>query len=430
MHFRTILFLLLSLAPPALPAAAAEAPLVLKRAEAMAMEHNPALAGAGSRAEALAAVPAQVGALPDPQLSLAALNLPTDSFATGQEAMTQMQLGISQAIPFPGKLGLRQSAAEKMAEAASHNRDEAQLMLLRNVRIGWWNLAWLDKALAIIDHNVDLLRDLVRIAEARYKTGQGLQQDVLLAQLELSKMQERQLDLQATRQRQAARFNALLGRPSQTPVALPAIDDRLRSELPNTDELKRKARQRRPMLLALQRKADAAGDRVALAERDYYPDFKLGAAYGYRHGLNANGSRRPDLASVQLSLNLPIFTADKQERQLDQRRAEEAGAEFDWQDAADRVDAEIEAAVADLYAARQRAALFRQGILPQARQTTASMMAGYQVDRVDFLNLMRARLNEFNTDIQYWRQIASAHQAAARLAAAAGLETLNEEPRP
>ena len=96
-------------------------------------------------------------------------------------------------------------------------------------------------------------------------------------------------------------------------------------------------------------------------------------------------------------------------------------------DAANQVDAEIDAAATDLRIAKNRVRLFEQGILPQARQTTASMQTGYQVNKVDFLNLVRAQLNEFNTDIQYWQQVSALHQAEARLAAAAGLEHLSRE---
>ena len=112
---------------------------------------------------------------------------------------------------------------------------------------------------------------------------------------------------------------------------------------------------------------------------------------------------------------------------MDQRMAEKASAEFSWRDATNQVDAEIDAAASDLRIARERVQLFEQGILPQARQTTASMQTGYQVNKVDFLNLVRAQLNEFNTDIQYWQQVSALHQAEARLAAAAGLEDLNKE---
>ncbi len=398
--------------------------LTLQRAEQLALKSNPRLGAVGKRAEALAQLPSQVGALPDPKLSLKMLNLPVDSFSTTQENMTQMQFGIAQALPFPGKLELKAQAAQRMAEAALENRREFRLTLLRNTRVRWWNLAYLDQALSIVRHNQQLLRNLVRIAETRYKTGKGLQQDVLLAQLELSRLLEQELKLQESWRREQAALNALLGRAAATPIRLPDRIPRGVSEAPiHVGKLKKWARTHRPMLLAMERRVEAADALLALAGKAYYPDFNLGASYGVRSGVNpVSKQSRADFASVMLTMSLPIYTDRKQDKAVVQRTAEKERARFSWQDAVYRVDAEIDTAASDLHIARDRVTLFDQGILPQARQTTASMLAGYQVNKVDFLNLVRAQLSEFNLDIQYWQQVAAYYQAAARLAAAAGKE--------
>ncbi len=422
---------------PFLAVTAEESPLTLQQAEQLAVQHNPALAAAGKQAEAMAAIPSQVGSLPDPKVSFKAINLPVDTFSTTQENMTQMQLGFSQAFPFPGKLGLKSEAAEHMAAAALQNRQEFRLALLRNTRIHWWNLAYLDKALDIIRRNQNLLRNLVKIAETKYKTGKGLQQDVLLAQLELSKLLERELKLQAARSRESATLNALLGRTAGSVIVLPeqnAHDLKKLARQGNhhlevTHEvvasLKQWAREHRPMLLAMDARVQAAGSMVALAEKDYYPDFNIGAGYGFRQGINPASRRtRPDFASIMLTMSVPLYSGTKQDKAVDQRMAEKATAQFSREDAANRVDADIDAAASDLRIAHNQVVLFEKGILPQARQTTASMLAGYQVNKVDFLNLVRAQLSEFNTDIQYWRQVSALHQAEARLTAAAGKEAL------
>jgi len=399
--------------------------LMLKQAEDLALTNNPALHAADSNAAAMAAIPAQAGSLPDPTLSLNALNLPVNSFSTTQENMTQLQLGISQSLPFPGKLGLKQEAAERIAEAASSNRDELRLLLLRNVRVHWWNLSYLDKALMIVQNNQTLLRNLVRVSEAKYKIGKGLQQDVLLAQLELSKLLEKELSLKFERVNQVAGLNALLGRESATPVELPNDLPEISSSIPDVASLKQWAKDNRPMLTSLTHHINAADSMVALAEKDYYPDFKLGAAYGFRQGVNpVSRQSRSDLGSIMLSMTLPIYTGSKQDRAVDQRKAEKAKAQYSWQDGLNRVNAEIDAAAAELHITRKQLSLFKQGIIPQARQTTASMLAGYQVNKVDFLNLVRAQLSEFNNDIQYWQLYARAQQAEARLAAAAGKKYL------
>lgn len=403
--------------------------LTLQQAEQLALQNNPALAATGKQAEAMATMPSQVGSLPDPKVSMKALNLPMDSFSTRQENMTQMQLGFSQALPFPGKLALKSDVAEYMAAAALQNQAEFRLLLLRNTRVHWWNLAYLDQALSIIRSNQDLLRNLVRIAETKYKTGKGLQQDVLLAQLELSKLLERELSLKSVRARESATLGVLLGSPSNTHIELPPqLTAHINTQPMDVAALKREARSARPMLLGMNDKVMAAGSRVALAKKGYYPDFNIGAAYGFRQGVNPmNKQPRADLASVMLSMSIPLYSGSKQGKAVDQRMAEKAKAQFSWQDAANQVDADIDAAASDLRIARDQVALFEHGILPQARQTTASMLAGYQVNKVDFLNLVRAQLSQFNTDIRYWKQVSITHQAEARLAAAVGKENLNME---
>lgn len=404
------------------------APLTLEQAEGRALSNNPALHAADSHVTAMAAIPPQAGSLPDPTLSLNALNLPVDSFSFTQENMTQMQLGISQNLPFPGKLALKEQVAERVAEAAASNRDELRLLLVRNVRIQWWNLAYLNKALQIVESNQALLRNLVRVSEAKYKTGSGLQQDVLLAQLELSHLIDRELLLKRQREVQVAELNALLGRDSASAVELPDTLPELITDEPDVTALKQWAKNHRPLLGGLQRNIDAADSMVALAEKEYYPDFKLGAAYGLRQGINpVSGRSRSDLGSITLSMTLPVYTGSKQDRAVEQRKAEKAKARFSWEDGLNQVYAEIDAAASDLRITRQQLSLFRQGIIPQARQTTASMLAGYQVNKVDFLNLVRAQLNEFNNDIQYWQLYARARQAEARLAAAAGKQSIDKD---
>jgi outer membrane protein TolC len=395
--------------------------LSLEEAVNLAASSNPGLAGMHSRADAMSEIPAQVGSLPDPVLSLNAMNLPVDSFSATQENMTQMQIGLSQALPFPGKLALREQAAGFVAIAAESDVVEMRLLVIRNVRLSWWKLFFLDRALSIVKRNQVLLRQFVRIAETKYKTGQGLQSDVLLAQVELSKLLDVEISLKASRRDQAAQMNALLNRPAMMQVELPEKVDELLPDNPDIAPLRKLALQSRPLLASQRSTLDAAHTRVNLAEKDYYPDFKLGAAYGFRSGVNpANGRSRADFSSIMLSFNLPIFTGSKQDRALAQRKAEAARQAFSLQDRIVRVDAEIEQALANYRAGYDQVLLFKTGIIPQASQTVSSMLAAYQVNKVDFLNLVRAQITLYNYETQYWKALTSSWQTWARLEAAVG----------
>lgn len=204
-------------------AAATEQPLLtLEAATQKVTQDNPDLAQMLARAKAMAAIPSQEGSLPDPQISFNAMSLPTNSFSTRQEDMTQLGFGLSQAIPFPGKLALREQAAMYEAEAATLNADELRLRLLSDVKTLWWQIFYLDRTQEIVDNNHHLLHQFVDIARSKYEVGEGLQQEVLLAQLELSKLLDQKINLTGMRRSTAAKLNALLDQPANNPVQLPA----------------------------------------------------------------------------------------------------------------------------------------------------------------------------------------------------------------
>lgn len=423
---RTPFFLLLLffLAAP-LPLRAA-GPLSLEQAVAEALKGNPSLAAIKARADALAAIPDQAGTLPDPKMSVKMLNLPVDGFSNTQEPMTQLQIGFSQSLPFPGKLRLRKEVAQAIADAAGFGVEELRLKLARDVKMVWWNLFFLDRALEIVDSNQTLLRQFVEVAESKYSVGQGLQQDVLLAQVELSKLLDQQIHLEGQRRNEVIRLNTLLDYPATAPVTLPAgIIEGFKPLLDET-QLMARAEAIRPLLAMRERQVEAARLRLALAKKDYYPDFNLGAAYGLRNGTNPDGSSRDDFASIMFSMNLPIFTATKQDRAVDQRNSERLRQRYALEDERNQVAAAIGQAISDFRRSEEKVTLFKTGIIPQASQTVASMLAGYQVNKVDFLNVVRSQITLYNYQTLYWKAFSEANQALARLAAAVGEENIHE----
>lgn len=399
--------------------------LTLEAAVANALQANPDLAQIKAKADAMAAIPSQAGALPDPSISFNALNLPVDSFDTRQEAMTQMQVGLSQTIPFPGKLALKQEAAVFDANVALQSVNEAKLWLQSTVKNDWWQLFYLDRALDIVENNQTLLRQFIQIARAKYEVGEGLQQDVLLAQLELSRLLEQQLSLKGLRRNASAQLNALLNQPTTRPLTLPARVDLSLPTLADEDKLIDQADQNRALLAAKREMVNAAQSRLDLAKKDYFPDLNVGVAYSGRDN-TPTGSERSDFVSFKLSATLPIFFADKQDKAVDQKTSEWLQQKYALQDETNRVHSQISQRYSDFVRAKEQFILFKDGIIPQARQTVASMLAGYQVSKVDFLNLVRSQVTLFNYEMQYWQVFAEANQALAQLLAAVGKEEIYE----
>jgi outer membrane protein, heavy metal efflux system len=398
--------------------------LSLEQAVAVAMDNNPDLAAIRARYDALAAIPSQRSTLPDPVLSLNALNLPVDSFDLGQENMTQMQVAISQKFPFPGKLGLKEQSAVFEAEAALDQVDEARLNLVKNTRKTWWDVFFLQKNLQIVRSNQDLLRATVAAARIKYEVGRGLQQDVLLAQVELTKLMDREITVANAIEKKMASLAALLDRPIDA-GCFAITSESMGLDLPEVQALNTlqvMSLTSRPGLLALEKKTDATRSRIELARKDYYPDFTVGAAYGYRHD-HPDGRYRSDFATFKLSMNLPIWTDSKQDKKVAQRTSESLTAEHKVRAFKDQVQKEITSEFSDYSNTVRQSELYRTSLIPQAEQTAAAMLKGYQVNKVDFLNVVRAQLALYNYKVTYWYYLSSAFKALAGLEAATGTGT-------
>ena len=405
--------------------------LILTESSAVeiAIRDNPHLAEMQARYEALAEVPSQVGSLPDPMVNFNAMNFPTDTYERDQEPMTQIQVGFSQVFPFPGKLSLKEEAAEYDAQAAGHSVDEARLQLIKNVKSKWWQLYYMDRALDTVASNQALLRQFITVARTKYETGKGLQQDVLLSQLELSRLMDQEIQLQAIRRNQAIQLNILMDRPANDSFLLPDKVSMMMLTLAEESELYQKAASVRPRLKEMERQIDAAQSRLDLAKRDYYPDFKLGVTYGDRTGDNPlpRGGARSDFVSVMVGVKIPLYAGRKQSKAVSQKSLELQKKRYALLNEKGLVTAAISSAVTDYHRAKQQFSLYGGGIVPQAQQTVQSMLAGYQVSEVDFLNLVRSQMTLLNYELQYWKALSDAKQALARLEAAVGEETVYDE---
>ncbi|HEB70504.1 MAG TPA: TolC family protein [Desulfobulbus sp.] len=402
--------------------------LSLDDAVAVAMEKNPSLAAIQARYEAMAAIPSQQSSLPDPILSFGAVNIPLDTFNLDQENMTQMQVGISQKFPFPGKLGLKEKSAAFEAEAVLEQVGEARLDLVKKTRTTWWDIFYLQKSLKIVRSNQDLLRATVAAARTKYEVGKGLQQDVLLAQVELSRLLDREIFVANAIDKKKAVLAALLDRPADAgcfEIPEKHVDLELPKILPMTT-LQTVSLTSRPGLLALEKKTDATKSRIELARKDYYPDFTVGAAYGYRQD-TPDGRDRSDFASIRLSINLPIWTGTKQDKAVAQRTSESLEAEHKVRDYRNRVLADIASEFAEFSNTSRQSELYRTSLIPQAEQTAAAMLKGYQVNKVDFLNVVRAQLALYNYKITYWNYLSNAFKALAGLEAATGASVYEGE---
>ena len=398
--------------------------LTLDVAITKALAGNPGLGEIKARAEALAAVPEQAGALPDPTVNVGLLNVPTSSFNLHQEDMTMMEMGVSQTIPFPGKRALREKVAEHEAMASAESVEEARLRLTRDVKLNWWRLFYYDRTLKLLNEAEGFFQQLIDIAQANYKVGKGAQQEVMMAQLELSKLKSEKLDFLGQRGAESAKLNALLDRDVGTPLIIPGETTFKLPELAGA-KLQDKSLLARPLFAQHGRMLEAAKAKVELAQSDFYPDFTVGGGYAFRQN-TPTGQGRSDFASVQLSMNVPIYANHKQAKAVDQRKSELLQEQYALKDEHHKIQAEIEAKAAEYQQTRKKLLLLEHEILPQALQAVNSLLSGYQVSQKGFTDLLRTQLSYFQYQIQYWQALTNTQQLLAELSAEVGEELSHE----
>jgi outer membrane protein, heavy metal efflux system len=390
--------------------AAQEPPDTLRLSEAVtrARAANPSVQAARLRAEAEKERVSPAGALPDPMLELGLMNRPLDDFGAA-DPMTMNVVGLTQMFPWPGNQGFAEEARNHAARAAELDAEEEEARVEARTKAVYARLAYLDRALAITGETRGLLRDFLSVAESRYSTGGGIQQDVLQAQVAVGRTTADLAAMEQERIATAARLNALMGRPAGE--SIPAVELPVPDAGPaSLDSLMTLAARRRPGLAAARERALAAEAEYRAAGRARFPDLELRLAWGQRPNFT-------DMGSVSLGVSLPVWSGSKQaplERAAAVAKAEEEARALD-------LHYETWARLGELRAAEERARtleeIYRTSILPQAEAAVESALAAYRVGQVDYATLLDARLTLNRYEIDRVRLAAERLQALAEIEA-------------
>jgi outer membrane protein TolC len=391
---------------------AQEAVLRLEPLIQEALAVNPEIKADGKRWDAAKERPPQEGSLDDPMLSFEIVNLPTNSFSFSQDDMTMKQFSLSQTFPFFGKRGLRSEVAQREANAIGQGFRDKQNEIVRRVKETFYELYISDRSLEVVEKNREVLKEFVKIAETKYSVGKGIQQDVLKAQVELSKLLDEQIRLEQTRQAAAAKLNAILNRAPQTPLG--RTEEVLKEEMTrDLKTLQDRALENRPLLKALQEEVERNKAAHALARRRYFPDLTMSAGYGFRE--DSGTAKRSDMLSAGFSINIPLYFRTKQDRQVAETSALINSAREQYQAARNEVLSLVKQLVSDIEKGSKLIDLLQTGLIPQAQLSLDSAVAGYQVNKVDFLTLLDNRLTLFNFEKEYYRALGEYRASLARL---------------
>lgn len=395
-------------------AAAPESPLGLDDLVCEAVESNPGVQAARARVEAQRRRVPQARALPDPVLTVGWMGDIKPFGVQRNDSSSFRSVSALQSIPFPGKLKLRGQIADREAEAAWWDYEAARRRVVAEVKLAYYDYFYAHKAIEITLKNKDLLEKLAQIATTRYQVGKGLQQDVLKAQVELSRLRQRLTVLEQQEKTARVRLNTLRFRDPEAPLAAPAPVEP--AQLTYTLEtLAQLARENDTGLQREQRLIERGQLAVNLARREYYPD--LGVGYTYQ-----NRPLLPEMHGFNVSINIPIFYRSKQRQGVSQAAEELASVQRDRDNRLTTLAFEVQEQYLTAKASEELMRLYSQAVVPQSSLALESALAAYEVGTVDFLTVLDSYLTVLDYQLGYYRELANYQMALARLEPLVGVE--------
>ncbi len=391
-----------------------------------AEENNPQIQAARHGWKAAQQVPTQVSTLPDPQFTLQHLSVgsprPFAGFTNSDFAY--VGLGVSQDIPYPGKLRLKGEIAKREADVSQQQYELIRRSVVGEIKAKYFQLAYLAKTLRILESDGQLLEQVEKAADARYRSGMGNQQDLLQAQLERTKLLREITMHHLEVAKQQVQLKQLLNRSQSSADIEPS--DLLETPLVQTyEELWSAAQSQNPEISAAQKMAEGQKLQVDLARKDFYPDFNV--QYMWQR---TDPTQFRAYYMLSVGVRVPIYRGRKQKPELLQAQAVLSRTESEREVQSQKVAAEVRLAYDTAQKTAELQKIYQEGLLPQARAGFQAGVAAYQNNRQDFQALLSSFLDVLRLDEEYWKNSAEYETALARLEELTGISPRREEGQP
>lgn len=370
------------------------------------LARNPELLAARKQWEASSQRIVQARSLDDPTLSVHLWNFPQ----TFNVTQTQNSIfGLSQNLPFPGKLGLKGEVASRSADMAEQAIRAKERELVARLKQAYYDLFLTHKAILIHHEQVELLRQFVEIANAKFRTGKGSQSDVLKAQVELSVLHQQLPVLEQRRETAAALLNTLLDRDPLSPLGIPQ-EPSLVPLGTTIDDLYRIALNARPELKAAELAVQHREQSRTLAQRQYYPDFNV--AFQRFQNFQAN-----DGFGAYMSMTIPFafWTKPKYDAGVLEAAASVAVMQAQQHALENLTRFQVKDLLAKIRASEQVATLYHTTILPQAVQNLEAAQVGYSAGKGGFLDLIDTQRTWRGFQHEYYRALVEREHRLAEL---------------
>jgi outer membrane protein TolC len=387
-----------------------------------AEQNNPQIRAARQGWDAAKQVPSQVSTLPDPQFTVQQVNVGSPRPFAGytNSDFAYFGLGVSQDIPYPGKLRLRGQIAERDASVVQQQYESVRRSILASVKSTYLQLAYLRQTLRILESDGQLLEQMEKAADAQYRSGMGNQQDLLQAQVEQTKLL-REITMHHLEVANAqARIKELLNRPQTSP-------DIETADLPETplsqtyDELLAATKTQNPDIAGAEQMVEKQKLQVDLAHKDFYPDFNV--QYMWQR---TDPTQYRAYYMLTVGVQVPIYKSRKQRPELAQAEAELAQSRSEAESQTQQVAFQLRTAFDTAEKSAELLNIYKEGLLPQTRTEFQSGLAAYQNNRQEFQSLFTSFLDVLNLDEEYWQTLADRETALAQIEELTGLSLRQE----
>lgn len=386
--------------------------VMLKELEQEALKNNPEIRMAEKRAEAAEQRVTTASAMPDPMIGFEVKNVGRLSNLTvGEKEMSMAGVVITQEIPFPGKLSTMGRAAQKGAEREREGLREIRLRVLNALRSAYYDYYLAYRTAEILNQSLDVMKNFQRIAETRYATGQGIQQDVLRAQLEVSMLLEKLAMAEQKKEAQRAMLNSLMGRDPLAPLGRPG--DRLRTLYEaDIERLVENALSRAPVVLERQKMVEEREAELSLSRLEFLPDMTVSAGWFNRGDMT-------DVWTASVMFKVPLWFWNKSAG-VKTASAALSSQRYEYKASRLMTISKIKELFTMAKTSERLLSLYEAGIIPQARMALQSSMTNYQVGKIDFLMLLDSQSLLFKYQILYEQELVNLNKTISQIEETSG----------
>lgn len=364
--------------------------------------------------------------LMDPKLKVGFGGLPTDSFKFDQDPMTNVSVGLMQQFERGSTLELQAKKANQQADGLALQISARELEVTNAITQLWLELGYQQQAARILLENQQLMRELENYIQTNYSIGKSEAQDLLNAQLQVSKLDEK---LQANRQMQrriVSQLSEWLGGDwlavETTLTATNQLNwSRLEQQISQTEATKHFALLNQHPMVKMADVAIATNQtQVDIAEQAYKPQFGVEVMYAHRQANNMMGEPASDLVSAYLTLDIPLFTENRQDRNHVAAQYQVGAARSAKDLLLAQMNAKVNALLVDRNNLEQRLARYQATLLEQAKARTKAIERGYQNNTAQFNDVISAASDELAIELERQRLVTDFNLVNSNLAALLG----------